>query len=107
MTSKAIHFLPADKSCVIKKEASVLEVALRNEIDIPHSCGGMGSCTTCRVIVVQSDGPLPERNELEMDIATMRDFAPEERLSCQLPALPGLVVRVPTALLDDDGNVPT
>lgn len=102
MTSKAIHFLPFDKSCAIKKEESVLEVALRNEIPISHSCGGMGSCTTCRVIVVHHDGPLPERNELEQDIADMRGFAPEERLACQLPPRPGLVVRVPVPPVADD-----
>jgi ferredoxin len=101
MTRKVIRFLPFDKSCVFKNEESVLEVALRNEIDIPHSCGGMGSCTTCRVIVVEHQGPLPKRNELEQDIADMRDFAPEERLSCQLPPLAGLVVRIPEPLPED------
>lgn len=65
-----------------------------------------GSCTTCRVIVVKSDGPLPERNELESDIATMRGFRPEERLSCQLPPTPGLVVRVPEPF-DPAGKDPT
>lgn len=95
MTGKCMHFLPQEKSCVIKQEESVLEVALRNGIDLPHSCGGMGSCTTCRVIVVKAPGPLPERNELEQDIADMRSFAPEERLSCQLAPVAGLVVRVP------------
>lgn len=107
MTSKAIHFLPADKTCVFKNEESVLEVALRNGIEIAHSCGGMGSCTTCRVIVIQSDVALPERNELEQDIASMRGFRPEERLSCQLPPLPGLVVRVPDPFPEDEDSVPT
>lgn len=98
MTVQAIHFRPIEKTCEIKREESVLEVALRNGIEIPHSCGAMGSCTTCRVIVEKSEGPLPERNELEQDIADMRGFKPEERLSCQLPPLPGLVVRVPDPL---------
>jgi 2Fe-2S ferredoxin len=62
---------------------------------LAHSCGGMGSCTTCRVIVVHTPQPLPERTELEQDIADMRAFRPEERLACQLPPLDGLVVRVP------------
>jgi 2Fe-2S ferredoxin len=95
MTGKSMQFLPLEKSCVIKDEESVLELALRNGIDLPHSCGGMGSCTTCRVIVVKSPQKLPERNELEQDIADMRGFEPEERLSCQLAPLPGLVVRIP------------
>jgi 2Fe-2S ferredoxin len=62
----------------------------------------MGSCTTCRVIVVRAAGPLPERNELEQDIADMRGFSAEERLSCQLPPIDGLILRVPETLLDDE-----
>ena len=100
MSGKSVHFLPLEKSCVIKNEESVLELALRNGIDLPHSCGGMGSCTTCRVIVVSSPTPLPERNELEQDISDMRGFNPEERLSCQLSPLAGLVVCIPAAVSD-------
>lgn len=95
MTTKNIRFLPMEKACDCKNEDSVLEVALRNGIEIPHSCGAMGSCTTCRVIVKSSVRDLPERNELEQDIADMRGFRPEERLSCQLEPLDGLVVEVP------------
>lgn len=92
-----MRFQPQDKVCAIEGEESVLEVALNNGIDLAHSCGGMGSCTTCRVIVESSPSPLPPRNEMEQDIAEMRGFAEAERLSCQLPPLPGLVVRLPEA----------
>jgi hypothetical protein len=45
---------------------------------------------------------LPERNELETDIASMRVFADNERLSCQLPPIDGLVLNIPQSLPDDD-----
>jgi ferredoxin len=93
--SGKIRFLPLEKICAFRDEQSVLEVALENGIEIPHSCGAMGSCTTCRVFVVQSAHALPPRNELEQDIADMREFRDDERLSCQLPPLDGLVVRLP------------
>lgn len=95
MTDQTIHFLPIDKRCAVKGEDSVLEVALRNDVNLSHSCGGMGSCTTCRVIVVRVEGELPPRNEMEQDVSDMYGFRQEERLACQLPPLPGLVVRVP------------
>ena len=95
MTDKTIHFLPLEKTCTFTHEQSVLEVALKNGIEIPHSCGAMGSCTTCQIIIVKSPGPLAERNELEQDIADMRGFSAEERLSCQLEPVSGLVVRLP------------
>jgi 2Fe-2S ferredoxin len=102
MTKKEILFLPHEILCPIGKEQSVLAVALRAGVEIPHSCGGMGSCTTCRVFIVSHAEPLPERNELELDIAEMRAFADNERLSCQLPPQPGLVVRVPETLDESD-----
>lgn len=95
MNTKLIHFLPTARACEFHKENSVLEVALKNNIEISHSCGAMGSCTTCRIIVESSPMPLPPRNELEQDIADMRGFADNERLSCQLEPIAGLVVRLP------------
>lgn len=98
MTPQGIVFQPLDITCEIGDAESVLEVALENEIDLGHSCGGMGSCTTCRVVIESSVAKLPPRNELEQDIADMRNFAPEERLACQLPPMDGLVVRIPETL---------
>lgn len=96
MSRKGLLFQPYEKLCEIGSAESVLEVALKNGVDIGHSCGGMGSCTTCRVIVESSPTALPPRNELEDEIATSRGFSDDERLSCQLPPVDGLVVRVPS-----------
>lgn len=74
---------------------SVLEVALRYGIGLNHSCGGMGSCTTCRVYIEEGLELLPERTELELERAEERFFDENERLSCQIPALPGLKVKIP------------
>ncbi len=90
-----IHFLPSDTQCPIRSEQSVLEVALRNGVNLAHSCGGMGSCTTCRVYIERCPTPPPPRNELEQELADSRCFADNERLSCQLPPVAGLVVRIP------------
>ena len=55
-----------------------------NSVDLPHSCGGMGTCGTCRVKLDTGAGVSPERNEVESEMALERGFAPDERLSCQL-----------------------
>jgi len=96
-----MRFFPQDQVCPIGRAQSVLEVALKSGIEISHSCGGMGSCTTCRVIVMRSPSALPPRNELEQEIADTRGFAEDERLSCQLPPLEGLEVRIPETLVSD------
>ena len=98
MTPKTIRFFPQDQECPIGSAQSVLEVALKNGIPLSHSCGGMGSCTTCRVFVIRSPSALPPRNELEQEMADTRGFADEERLACQLPPLEGLEVRIPETL---------
>ncbi len=101
MTSPSIQFLPLNRSCSFTHEQSVLEVALKNGIEIPHSCGAMGSCTTCLIFVERSSEALPARNELEQDLADMRGLADQERLSCQLQPADGLVVRLPDSLESD------
>ncbi|CAN5607393.1 hypothetical protein BH10BDE1_BH10BDE1_21250 [soil metagenome] len=63
---------------------TLLELAVDKSVDLPHSCGGMGSCGTCRVRLTVIEGDVPERNEIETEMANERGFADDERLSCQL-----------------------
>jgi 2Fe-2S ferredoxin len=104
MKPQGIHFQPLDITCEIADAESVLDVALRNGIEISHSCGGMGSCTTCRILIERSNQALPPRNELEQDIADMRNFDDRERLACQLPPVAGLVVRIPDSLPEESST---
>lgn len=98
MTRKFIYFLPTKKPCEIKAAESVLEVALKNGIEIAHSCGAMGTCTTCRVFIEDAGEPVPGRTELEQEMADSRGFRDNERLSCQLEPVDGLVLRIPDSL---------
>ena len=88
-------FLPAKKTVPFTGHQSVLELAMANDIPLNHSCGGMASCTTCLIKVVKGLDKVPPRNELEQEHADLRNFSNDERLACQTPALPGLVVEVP------------
>lgn len=88
-------FLPIAARVTISDETCVLDVALSNNIDLNHSCGGMGSCGTCRVLVESDLTALSKRTELEQEMAQDRHFTPEERLACQLVPQDGLVVRIP------------
>ncbi len=95
MKLNEMTFLPMEKTVPIRNGDSVLETALKNKIPLAHSCGAMGSCTTCRVFVEKFVDPLNDRTEVELEITEGRGFAENERLSCQLLAQPGLVVRIP------------
>jgi ferredoxin len=74
---------------------SVLELAMSRRLPLGHSCGGMGTCTTCRVIVRSELTKLPPRHELDAEMARDREFREEERLSCQLEAYHDLEVEIP------------
>lgn len=80
-----------------QKDHSVLDVALREKIPLNHTCGGNGTCGTCRVFVVSGADLLPPRSDLEQEMAEDRGFGPRERLACQIEPVEGLAVEVPTA----------
>jgi 2Fe-2S ferredoxin len=90
-----LTFLPFKKTVSFTGHPSILEVALANEIPLNHSCGGMGSCTTCLVLVKKGLDKLNSRTELEQEHANSRSFQDHERLACQTSAADGLVVVVP------------
>ena len=91
-----VIFLPEGMSIEIgKKTSTVLSLAIANDLPLNHSCGGMGTCGTCRIYVESNLSDLPPRNEIELEMAQERSFTENERLACQLPAHPGLVVRIP------------
>ena len=63
---------------------SLLEVALKNDINLHHNCGGVCACSTCHVYVNQGDEFLEELNDREEDFID-RAVSPRinSRLSCQ------------------------
>ena len=87
-----IHFQHADKTVDFYDEESVLDVALSNDVWIDHSCGGQGSCTTCRIKILSPLENLSPRTELEKERAEERGFTHDERLACQLQPVDGLKV---------------
>jgi 2Fe-2S ferredoxin len=97
----SIKFLPANQNVEVSHEESILEAGLREGVDIPHSCGGNGTCGTCRVWVVEGLEALPPRNEVEQEMAEDRNFRPQERLCCQNNAVTGLVLQIPRNDFED------
>lgn len=85
-----ITFLPHPEHCPegkvveAKSGESVLDVALRNHIEIEHACEKSCACTTCHVIVRQGFASLAEADELEEDMLDRAwGLEPHSRLSCQ------------------------
>ncbi|MFB0836103.1 2Fe-2S iron-sulfur cluster-binding protein [Arthrobacter halodurans] len=78
---------------------TVMRAALANNVEgIVAECGGNAMCATCHVYVdPKSDALLPPvgANEDELLDCTAAERRSGSRLSCQLPAVDGLTVRVP------------
>ncbi len=79
----------------IDTENSLLEHLIQNDIEIAHSCGGMGSCGTCRILITEGLEHLPRRNPEEQERAQDLSFKDFERLSCQICPIPGMKIRIP------------
>lgn len=91
--SGEVVFEPIHKSAIIGDSENLLQVALSNKIELAHTCEGMGSCTTCRVYVME--GAMSPRTEVEQERASERGFKEHERLACQLKPEDGMVVKIP------------
>lgn len=78
---------------------SLLEIALINDINLHHNCGGVCACSTCHLYVEQGEGFLEELSDREEDFID-RAVNPRlnSRLGCQCVLQPGsgdIVVTLP------------
>ncbi len=63
---------------------SILSIALANNIDIEHSCGGVCACSTCHVFVKEGLETCNEATDDEEDqLEEARGLTMHSRLSCQ------------------------
>jgi 2Fe-2S ferredoxin len=63
---------------------SILEVALKNDIDLHHNCGGVCACSTCHLYLEKGEDLVEELSDKEEDFID-RAINPRlnSRLSCQ------------------------
>ena|SRR6476620_7904915 len=83
----------------VEADQSILEVALKNDIDLHHNCGGVCACSTCHLYVEQGENLVEELSDKEEDFID-RAINPRlnSRLGCQCVLQPGsgeVVVRLP------------
>lgn len=90
-----VFFENPSRSIEYSGRPCVLELAISADLPLNHSCGGMGTCGTCRIIVKSDLTQLRERNEIEKEMASDRQFTSCERLACQLEAVDGLIAEIP------------
>lgn len=83
----------------IEEGQSLLELALKNDINLHHNCGGVCACSTCHLYVEKGADFLEELSDREEDFID-RAINPRlsSRLGCQCVLQPGtgdIVVTLP------------
>lgn len=91
----SITVLPENLVVQASQGSTILEALLAADVEIDHSCGGMGTCGTCRIFVEKGLETFEEPGEAESEIRNDRQFKTNERLSCQNMVQQGLVIRKP------------
>lgn len=88
---------PEGKTIEVAAGESILQVALKNDIQIDHACEMSCACTTCHVIVRKGFASLEEASEREEDLLDKAwGLESESRLSCQaIVEDDDLVVEIP------------
>ena len=91
-----VRFLPLDQEVVAADGDAILDVALNNNIQIDHNCGGNCACSTCHIIIEEGFDTLNEMSEDEADMLDEAEGLTERsRLACQCKVTKDLVVRIP------------
>lgn len=74
----------------IEADQSLLELALKNDIQLHHNCGGVCACSTCHVYIESGEQFLEEISDKEEDFVD-RAVSPRlnSRLGCQCVLHPG------------------
>ncbi|MBL0134819.1 MAG: 2Fe-2S iron-sulfur cluster binding domain-containing protein [Chitinophagaceae bacterium] len=83
----------------VAPDQSLLEIALTNDINLHHNCGGVCACSTCHLYVDKGAEFLEELSDKEEDFID-RAVSPRlnSRLGCQCVLQPGegtIVVTLP------------
>ena len=78
------------------RPGSLLDIALANNVDLEHNCGGSCACTTCHVIVREGEDQLSPMEQDEEDrLDTAEGLTLHSRLGCQAVVCGDVVVEIP------------
>ena len=87
-----VKFLPSEKEFEIEPNQSVLELAKKNGIFIKSICGGLPSCSECRVKVVAGENNILPPGFKEKSLIGSAYFIDHSRLSCQIKCMGDITV---------------
>jgi 2Fe-2S ferredoxin len=93
-----VTFSQINKTFEVPEGFTILEVALNNDIDLEHNCGGNCACSTCHVVVSEGYENLSPKTDEEQDMLNEAEgLTGTSRLSCQSKIFGDIVVNIPAS----------
>ncbi len=86
---------PSGKTVAVSAAISLLNTMLREEVGIPHVCGGRAQCGTCRIKIISGAAQLTRPNSLEKERLGEELLNQGYRLACQTHAAGDVVIEIP------------
>jgi len=90
-----VKFLPEGKRIEAPVGATLLDVALKLNVDLASFCGGRGACGKCRILVIEGSENLSPLSEAEKRLLRRDDLEMGFRLACQARVMGPVTVKVP------------
>jgi uncharacterized 2Fe-2S/4Fe-4S cluster protein (DUF4445 family) len=90
----SILFLPFKRKIAPDPSMSLLDLSQKLSLPLTSSCGGKKICGKCKVIIVETEGPLPEPSDRELEILGPL-IEKGYRLACETLLTGDAVVRIP------------
>ena len=87
-----VSFKPLSITAETRADETILDAARRAGAPLGNSCGGVGVCARCRVIVIEGADKLSPPTTIEARVSERRGLGADERLACQCIVLGDCVV---------------
>lgn len=79
-----IKFIPQNVEVDVDPSKSLLKIATENGLKIKSICGGIASCSECRVKIVEGENSVPEPGQAELNMIGSSYYIDGRRLACQV-----------------------
>jgi len=90
-----VEILPDDVRVQVKPGTSLLATAAAGGVELMHSCGGIGACTSCRVQILSGHDHLSPIGRAESEQLREAGILKTHRLACQAAVFGNVVLERP------------
>lgn len=90
-----VQILPDEVNVQVKAGTSLLTTAAAGGVELMHSCGGIGACTSCRVQILSGREQLSPIGRAEREQLKESGILETHRLACQTMVFGDVVLERP------------